>query len=650
MPIKDAQTTNKQHAVPQNIMDVEFKIIGELTLRQFSYLVVFGGLCYISVAYVVGIFKWPLAALFALTGIGLAFVPLEERGLDQWLISFIKAVSSPNQKLWRKDAILPSVFSYQDVAVVKQELITLTPTSSRRKLEEYLEKQDSKVVEDRLDIPEQEYARFVRNAYAGKVKAPEPVQPPVIQQQVQFQPPPSPQPGSSSEPEKLISSVPSAKPDIQPRSVPSPPPSTAPVQKIVPPQEVKKQEEKKEASELNKGMGDQGATEGSTNKISSVPVPVPSPPPSPPLPPSPLPPSQAPSVSSGGLQIIKAKPGMLKDTLHMKHDDFTLSPLTPDRHAGRRFVSLLPRQGSIVLPVRTQGEKVLKTSEEEGIEEDIRQKTEQLNKLIAQIKSDEAYRNLVAKGESGKAPQTPSDTQQSEPQRQVFEGALPDKNNKPQDSAKSAEESSQTLREKYQEKKEEIDNIMDSFKKENERIITEIKNLKDDIERTGGYEAGGNEGKKERLDLLERRKEKAYREYENLQQKIRELEQRMKVKQQIMPTQFVKKEQEVKKPASVAQFANIPSLSSIPNTVSGIIKDSKGTGLANIVVIIKNERGETIRALKTNSLGQFTLVSPLTNGLYNIEIDPFSKSGINFDIISVEAKGGMIPPIEFIGK
>ncbi|KKU57584.1 MAG: hypothetical protein UX79_C0008G0018, partial [candidate division WWE3 bacterium GW2011_GWB1_47_11] len=35
MPIKDELKINKQHAVPQNIMDVEFRIIGDLTMRQF---------------------------------------------------------------------------------------------------------------------------------------------------------------------------------------------------------------------------------------------------------------------------------------------------------------------------------------------------------------------------------------------------------------------------------------------------------------------------------------------------------------------------------------------------------------------------------------------------------------------------------------
>jgi hypothetical protein len=160
MPIRDVQTTNKQHAVPQNIMDVEFKIIGELTLRQFAYLIVFGGIAYISAVYMQGIFKWPVTVVSALLGVGLAFVPLQERGLDQWIVNFFLAVYTPNQKIWRKDAIAPAIFLYQNMAVVKQELITLAPTSSRRKLEEFLEHSELEKKEDRLDIPEKNISKW----------------------------------------------------------------------------------------------------------------------------------------------------------------------------------------------------------------------------------------------------------------------------------------------------------------------------------------------------------------------------------------------------------------------------------------------------------------------------------------------------------
>ena len=61
MAIQDTGAqSNRQHAVPQNIMDVEFKIVGDLTMRQFSYLLILGLFAYFNSQLMVGIFKWPL--------------------------------------------------------------------------------------------------------------------------------------------------------------------------------------------------------------------------------------------------------------------------------------------------------------------------------------------------------------------------------------------------------------------------------------------------------------------------------------------------------------------------------------------------------------------------------------------------------------
>jgi hypothetical protein len=98
------------------------------------------------------------------------------------------------------------------------------------------------------------------------------------------------------------------------------------------------------------------------------------------------------------------------------------------------------------------------------------------------------------------------------------------------------------------------------------------------------------------------------------------------------------------------QYAKISPLSTVANVFSGVVKNESGVGIENIIVIIKNAREEAVRALKTNSLGQFALITPLSNGKYKIEIDPGHKSGLSFDIIFAEAKGDVIPPLEFIGK
>jgi len=47
-------------------------------------------------------FKYPLAAIAVGLGAGIAFVPIEGRAMDKWLIAFIKSIYSPTQYVWQK--------------------------------------------------------------------------------------------------------------------------------------------------------------------------------------------------------------------------------------------------------------------------------------------------------------------------------------------------------------------------------------------------------------------------------------------------------------------------------------------------------------------------------------------------------------------
>ncbi len=168
MPINDGPKSNKQHAVPQNIMSVEFKIIGDLTMRQFFYVAIFSALAYVTyISGMIVIFKWPLIIIFVFIGLIFAFVPIEDRGLDEWVINFFNSVYGENQRVWRKEVRAPSAFLHENISRVRQELITLAPTTSRRKLEQYLRYQTDAQEVDPLDIPEQEYIEKIRNAFVS---------------------------------------------------------------------------------------------------------------------------------------------------------------------------------------------------------------------------------------------------------------------------------------------------------------------------------------------------------------------------------------------------------------------------------------------------------------------------------------------------
>lgn len=138
---------SKQHPIPQNFMDVEFKIVGDFTVRQFTYLVAAGLPMYaIYQSPIQGFIKTVLLFVLGLLGFLLVFVPIDDRGMDVWIVNFFKAVYANNRRVWRKTTFVPKTLSMETIKLVQGEMITLAPTSSRRKLEEYLkgiEKEES---------------------------------------------------------------------------------------------------------------------------------------------------------------------------------------------------------------------------------------------------------------------------------------------------------------------------------------------------------------------------------------------------------------------------------------------------------------------------------------------------------------------------
>jgi len=96
------------HPVPQNVTDFQFHLVGDMTLKQFGYLAVGCGAAYLTFVIfssVVPFIAYPLIFLFAGSGIALAFVPIQERPLDQWLGSFIRAIFSSTLLKYKPNAL-----------------------------------------------------------------------------------------------------------------------------------------------------------------------------------------------------------------------------------------------------------------------------------------------------------------------------------------------------------------------------------------------------------------------------------------------------------------------------------------------------------------------------------------------------------------
>ena len=93
----------QQHPIPQNVTQYQFRLIGDMTLKQFLQLAAGGILAVIAFSLPIpALFKWPLVIFFASLGAALAFLPVEGRPLSQWIIAFFKSIYSPTIYTWQK--------------------------------------------------------------------------------------------------------------------------------------------------------------------------------------------------------------------------------------------------------------------------------------------------------------------------------------------------------------------------------------------------------------------------------------------------------------------------------------------------------------------------------------------------------------------
>lgn len=91
------------HPIPQQISSYQFRLVGDMTLKQFFQLG--GGALVAILIYSTGLhplIKWPLILTSVSLGAALAFLPLEERPLSRWIIAFFRSVYSPTVYIWQK--------------------------------------------------------------------------------------------------------------------------------------------------------------------------------------------------------------------------------------------------------------------------------------------------------------------------------------------------------------------------------------------------------------------------------------------------------------------------------------------------------------------------------------------------------------------
>lgn len=101
----------EQHPIPQNVSSYQFKLVGDMTLKQFFQVA--GGVLIALIFYstpLLKIIKIPLTVLSVLLGVGLAFLPFEERPLERWIVAFFRAIYSPTVFSWKKGSVSTKLF------------------------------------------------------------------------------------------------------------------------------------------------------------------------------------------------------------------------------------------------------------------------------------------------------------------------------------------------------------------------------------------------------------------------------------------------------------------------------------------------------------------------------------------------------------
>ncbi len=167
----------EQHPVPQHIASFQFKLFGNLTIRQFMILA--GPMTLAVLVFFSNLpplIKMPLAGVIGFVAIFVALVPVGGRPFDKWFVAFVKAVFSPTQRVWIKEKKMPE---FLNVVVVPQQTDEKIPEEiteqGRERLIAYLKslpKENESVLDVREDAAISRLGLSVENAGVGSVPPP----------------------------------------------------------------------------------------------------------------------------------------------------------------------------------------------------------------------------------------------------------------------------------------------------------------------------------------------------------------------------------------------------------------------------------------------------------------------------------------------
>lgn len=695
MPIKDENQNplellagmssggGRKHAVPQNVMDVEFKVVGDITLRQLGFLLAGGALFYLF--FNLGLpnfWAWTLAIASAGGALLIAFVPIEERPLEKWLLLFLKAMRYETQLIWRKSSVTPAYFLSDYADIIKNEIITLTPVKSRNKLDEYLGLMPED--QDEMDLYQSVKVSAIATKFESQMNEPaklasniKPIQ--VEEPTLSFAEPLNtpdykfPTGGTLPLNGTPLFTAPSREEILKDEHDTKVLISKAYTSKSlsIPAEEIKKSEivDSKLPVHTSKALS---APKILRVNSTSAPAQMPEKKPEPAKPIikqpqqeiKPKPVFEINSNQNANRAVdrpIKTWPKKYESQLKTDFKIKTTAKLPTiivaqdikeieqqEFSLEKKIEELMNIAGKAKKELETQGLKITSTEKIEYFKTKYHELKQEKENLKTELEKNTSRVNQIEEEHKKKdlEEQVLSLTKQNEDlehKLEFIQDQLFILNNQKQGQAQTSTQSveqSSNISETVKKAKEEFvqvtpELLKDSEVKQVENILTQqIPNkLPSDILR-----------EQQKQSVKQSQQAPVPQQTQSLteSQEYADLADRM-AKSVGKPSDFATSSVSSSNKDKVITKGSLTH----DNIIYGTVKNQFGVLADNTVVLIKDVKGNVIRALKTNKLGQFKTQTPVDNGTYLIEA---IKGGENFDIIRVEAVGTKLSPVYLIGK
>lgn len=587
----ESQQTYKQHPIPQHVLGVEFKLIGGLTIRQFGLLAVFLIIAFAS--YQSGLppfIKIPLAGGLALLGFFISLVPIQDRPADVWLKNFLVAISLPTERVWRKNPANLDVFWQMREArtLIRQGKELPSPSHGREEVSQYLRRSVQEEGSP-LDLAESEFLKSV-SLLEADVSLPLGLaaSPSTSLTEAEIRPAAAEDEKFRARQEVPLSENLASEVNFSQASVIALPGSGGHRPKFITPiQNVK-------AGRRLRLTGGELGTMVRGEKLVAAPV------------------AARPSLEELTSRVTEVNQKIAQAVEGRKERSETVSASRSELVGEKALVAQLapdPSSGA-PLPRPEETPTTITKAEEAGrlaaLSEELASLREEKEKLKGEFDKEKKAR-LEAETFA---------TLASEYQKQIR--SLADQNNRLAEESKKASAELIKLQEAVVGSTSEKENLA-RLARENQK----------------------------RIDELAREKTQATDNLINLERELRELRLRERL-DRTPPAASPATAGQAPPPSPVKPGPRtLPFAQNKANIISGSVKAKDGKLLLNAVVIIKDTQGEPVRALKTNELGQFTITTPVVNGQYTLEV---SSPGQSFDIMTLEAFGEALDPLEIFGK